>query len=173
MIYVRWRDYTFGHWRHFRDCIWQHCEGWKMLRCWKVLLDCVILGCSWRVDFRRCRRWMVIIELLQLGLLCFLVGAINNFICLIRVWLFHVFCLYWWACRWFSWYSGGNKWRLAFVIRWAGWRSEPGNTGDTFRNRMWHYLVEVERWGVGKCCSIVLSWKIPGEIISGDVGVEW
>ena len=108
----------------------------KVGKCWGVGKCCsivFILGCSWRVVFRRCRRWMVIIELLQLGLLCFLVGAINNFICLIRVWLFHVFCLYWWACRWSSWCFGGNKWRLALVIRWAGWRYEPGNAGDTFR----------------------------------------
>ena len=50
-----------------------------------MLLDCVDLEDSWRDDFRRCRRWMVIIELLQLGSLCILVGAINNFICLISV----------------------------------------------------------------------------------------
>ena len=54
---------TSGQWRHFRNCIWQHCECW-MLMCCKVLLDCVLLGYSWRVDFRSCRRWVVVVELL-------------------------------------------------------------------------------------------------------------
>ena len=38
------------HLRHFRDCIWQHCGDW-MLKCWKVLLDCVMLGYSWRASW--------------------------------------------------------------------------------------------------------------------------
>ena len=72
------------------------CEGWT-LRCWKVLLDCVMLGYSWRDYFRRCRRWMVANYRIFVVGFCFLVGVKINLICLWEVyawftgsiWIFH------------------------------------------------------------------------------------
>ena len=49
-------------------------------------------------------------------------------------------------------------------VRWIRIEGNVQHWGHFSKSYTWHHLVKVERWGVGKCCSILLCWDIPGEI---------
>ena len=57
---------------------------------------------------------------------------------------------------------GESSW--SDYVCWIRIEENVQHWGHFSKSYAWHHLVKVERWGVGKCCSILLCWDIPGEI---------